>query len=330
MTSDPLLELCRDRPLVTPEFHPPNDYYGHASLLKRYAGLPGGRPLKVAIQHGVHLNDYIWDADLNTEMSLFLCSGEPHARAYERKTGGRKRAIAIGPLCRYVREADSTPPPERCLLAFPCHSTHRVRAVFDAHAFADQVERLGREFDRVVVCIYWRDVLDGLHRTFQARGFECVSAGHMYDFDFLPRLARIVRSASMVLTNEVGTQILIATLMGKPVLLRRTDVHYVAPLPVLAVDAPPSLEHPRVQHILRLFAEPRTEPSAEQRRLIEDLSGAAHVRSPRELRDILEEAEQDYRRGLTPARRLRNLIRRGMYYGRLVGSGGSRSDGASQ
>lgn len=316
MTSDPLLELCRDRPLVTPELHVPNDYYGHATLLKQYAGLPPGRSLKVAVEHGVRLSGSIWAVDLNTEMPVFLCAGEAQAREFERRSGGRKRAFSIGPLYRYLPRADAPRQRDRVLVAFPSHSTHRVRAEFDAGAFADRIAELAGDFDRVRVCVYWKDVLQGRHEPYRARGFECVSAGHMYDVDFLPRLVDILRPAAMVVSNEVGTHLLVATLMGIPVLLRRTEVRYIASAEVLAMDAPPVLQQPVVERILNLFAEPRSEPSEEQRRLVEELCGAEHVRSPAELRALLEEAEAEYGRRLTAAGRARNLIRRGLYHGR--------------
>jgi hypothetical protein len=316
MTGDPLLELCRDRPLVTPELHVPNDYYGHATLLKRYAGLPPGRSLKAAVEHGVPLSGCIWPVDLDTEMPVFLCAGEAHAREFERRSAGRKRAFPIGPLYRYSPGADAPRRRERLLVAFPGHSTHRVRAEFDAGAFADRITELAGDFDRVRVCVYWKDVLQGRHEPYRARGLECVSAGHMYDVEFLPRLVEIVRPAAMVLTNEVGTQLLLATLMGVPVLLRRSEVRYVASSEVLAIDAPPVLQQPVVERILSLFAEPRSEPSEEQRRLVEELCGAEHVRAPAELRALLEEAEAEYGRRLGAAGRARNLVRRGLYHGR--------------
>lgn len=312
---DPLVRLCRERRLFTPELHASNDFYGHAHLLKRYAGLREESPLKVAIEHGVTLEDSIWKVDLETVMSVFLCAGAAHARDYEARTGGRKRALPIGPMYRYAEAGagPAAPRTDRVLLAFPVHSSHRVRAVFDAQAFSDEAERVGRDFDRVVVCVYWRDVLHGVHELFRARGFEVVSAGHMFDFEFLPRLVRIVREATLVLTNEVGTQVLVSTLMGKPVLLRRTEVSYEASGAVLAEDVPPFLTHPRVQRILELFSEPHDAPTAAQRALVEEVAGAAHTRSPTEMRTILEEAEQVYRRRVGPARRLGDAARRALF-----------------
>jgi hypothetical protein len=315
---DPLVELCRDRRLVTPELHVPNDYYGHATVLKRWAGLPAGRSLKVAVEHGVPLSGSIWQVDLNTEMPVFLCAGAAHARDYERRAGGRRRAVPIGPMFRYLPLVHAPGPRQRLLVAFPSHSTHRVHAEYDVEGFADRIAELGRGFDRVRVCMYWRDVLQGRHLPFRERGLECVSAGHMYDVEFLPRLLEILRPASMVLSNELGSQLLIATLLGIPVLLRRDEVRYLASPEVLADDAPPFLQQPVVGRILELFAEPRSEPSEEQRRLVEELCGAEHVRSPAELRALLEEAEAEYRRRLTATGRARNLIRRGLYHGRRL------------
>jgi hypothetical protein len=237
MAADPLLELCRDRPLLTPELHASNDFYGHATLLKHYAGLPVQRSLRVAIEHSVTFNDNLWDVDLHTRMAAFLCGSPAMARKFEARRGGQVRAIPIGPLALYAPRAE-VQPRERCLVVFPTHSTHRVRTEFDMAAFLAMIADVGSSYDRVVVCVYWKDVLQGMHLRFRERGLECVSAGHMFDPQFLPRLVGILDRATMVFTNEVGTQILYATLLGKPVWLRRMDVRYVAPQEVLDVDAP--------------------------------------------------------------------------------------------
>lgn len=317
MTHDPLIDLCRDRPLITPELHASNDFYGHATLLKRHAGLPRHRALHVAIEHAITFNEYLWDVDVQTRMAAFLCGSPAIARAFEARSGGRVRAVPIGPLALYAPRP-AAPVTERCLVVFPTHSTHRVRTEFDIDAFLAMIEDIRPSFDRVVVCVYWKDVLHGMHLRFRERGLECVSAGHMYDPGFLARLVHILSRASLVFTNEIGTQILLATLLGKPVWLRRMDIRYIASKEVLAVDVPEFLEHPNLARVLSLFAEPRDDVSPEQRTFVEDLTGAAHHRAPAELRDLLAEADHAYRQRRGLETRVRDLISRGLYHGRRV------------
>lgn len=323
MARDPLLQLCRDRPLVTPELHASNDFYGHATLLKRYAGLPATRSLSVAIEHAITFNEYLWEVDLGTQMAGFLCGSPETARTYEARTGHLVPATPIGPLALYARRSPVTQGP-RTLAVFPTHSSHRVRTEFDIDAFVGMIDEVRGEFERVLVCVYWKDVLHGLHRTFEARGLACVSAGHMFDPEFLPRLLAILDGATMVFTNEVGTHMLIATLLDKPVWLRRMEIRYVAAQEILDVDVPQFVDHPTVTRALDLFAKPRDDVSPEQRTFVEELTGAACHRTPEAMREILLEADARYRRtrpldtyvkdlaltGLHRARRLRDRLRR--------------------
>ena len=303
-----LYRLSKDRQLVTPELHPPSDYYGHAHLLKRYASLPPHRSLKAAVAHAVRLGELIWDVDLRTDMPLFLCASESHARDYQSKSGGKKKAVPIGPMIRYV-PLDDDPQVARggkVLVAFPAHSTHYYRAFFDSHLFAERIEALGAEFRRVVVCVYWKDVLQGLARTFAERGFECVTAGHIFDIDFLPRLTRILTSASAVYTNEVGSHVLYAALLEKPVWVERADVIYKRSATRDPLEA---FDHPNVVRLLALFSEWKGSASAQQRQFVEDLTGMAYVRSPETMHQLLNEAEERYQREVTLAGRLRHSIR---------------------
>ena len=105
VTTRPQLEaitdLARDRRLITPELHMQNAYYGHATVLKTFAGIPQWRPLKVAIEHGVAIVPQVWTVDAETAMPVFLCASEERARTYSALFHGTE-AVAIGPMIEYA------------------------------------------------------------------------------------------------------------------------------------------------------------------------------------------------------------------------------------
>jgi len=311
VTPAELALLSADRPLVTYELHESNDFYGHAALLKRYAGWPARSSLKLAIEHGIALHDTIWVNDLGTEMPLFLCAGAARAERYEREAGGRRRALPIGPMIHYAAALTPSDPPSgrRVLLVFPTHSSHRVKVRYDQAAFLTRLEALSREFDEVVVCIYWRDVLDGAARPYAERGYACVTAGHMFDPGFLPRLVKLLRDATLVYTNEVGSQILYATMLDRPSWVERGEIRYEAPPEVLREDVPDFLEHPYVTGLLGLFSTRSDTVTLAQRQFVKQLAGAAHLRSPAQLRSILADAEARYLAETPLPRRLKHLLR---------------------
>ena len=47
-----LYEWSKDRLLVTDELHSSNDFYGHATILKKYAQIQPEYQIKAAIEHG--------------------------------------------------------------------------------------------------------------------------------------------------------------------------------------------------------------------------------------------------------------------------------------
>jgi hypothetical protein len=309
MTEVELHTLCRDRELVTPELHESNDFYGHAALLKRYAARPALSSLKVAIEHGVILNDYVWQQDVTSGMPLFLCASSVRAHLFaQRRT--KSRAVPIGPMPYYVKTEPVPAPTRHILLAFPSHSSHRVKAVFDAQAFAQRLAEVGKDYDDVHVCVYWRDVQSGLDRLFRERGFTCVSAGHMFDAAFLPRLLRLLSGAAAAMTNEVGSAVLYAAFAGKPVWIEPQHVDYVASEDVLAVDTPDFADHPTVETMLLLFNQQRADLSVAQRTFAADVLGMEHVKSPAQIAALLAEAESCYRNEITIRRRLRDGARR--------------------
>lgn len=304
MLPDELNALCRDRRLATPELHASNDFYGHAALLKRYALLSPRRPLKAVIEHGPFIDDFVWGYDVRTALPLFLCCSDHRARRYRDLTRGTRQAVPIGPFTAYVsgdariRSADG----RRRLVAFPAHSTHHIEARYEVDAFARALERMPGDWDEIWVCLYWRDVLRGLSDAFAQRGFIVVSAGHMYDREFLPRLVSILNAAALVVTNEVGSHVLYAVHEGRPVWIIPDDVEYVADEPIVARDRSMSSEfHRQRLRAVDLFREPAEEPTPAQREFAAEMLTPAAIRSPEEMRALLDEAEELYRRA-SPSR----------------------------
>jgi len=227
--------LAADRPLATPEIHEPNDYYGHAAVLKRYAGWPGEQAVKAVIEHSFAMfPQYVWDVDMQAELpGILVFSAE--RREYLRSVTTR-RVEAVGPLISYAEPLVSLEEIEalrgelgRVLLAFPVHSTHHINADYNINLFCTEVLRMGREYDRVLVCLGWKDVLRGFGELYAAYGLTCVTAGHMYDPEFLPRLRTIISLSEMTVSSNFSSHVGYCILLGKPHALIDTDISFIAP-----------------------------------------------------------------------------------------------------
>jgi len=301
--------------------HAPNAYYGHASILKRYVGLPQARTLFAAIEHGPWIDDEIWDVDANTPLRRYLCASPERAAFFAETTG--LPTTAIGPLIDYVPGAERTAPPgDGHVVLFPVHSSHYVEVQWDVDELLDQIADI--DASRISACLYWRDAQRGLADRFAAAGIHATSAGHMYDADFLLRLRRILLSADLIVTNEIGTHVLYALHLGRPVWLVNQVVEY-RPDESAGIDhLLQDMCHPRMAELERLLSARHAVVTVEQRSAAERLLGSKAHKSPADLRRILRTARDDYRLGVTPARRRQQLVRRERSFaGGLVAAGRS-------
>lgn len=311
MTARELESLARDRRLASRELHLPNDFYGHAAVIRRYAGWPQGRPLKVGLEHGVGMTRELWEVDLQSRLPVWLCASPSRARLYERRARGRI-GRPIGPMIRYARALGPLSGPRPRLLVFPAHSTSWVDARYDVAAFIDRLKAMERDWSSVTVCLYWKDVVRGVHHAYMRADLECVTAGHMYDPDFLDRLRGFIESADAVTTNDVGSSLVYALALGLPAWVEGALVTFA---PAAGVANVPQLsgtsreQEPLIVRIRRLFPEPRSSLTEEQRVALEQVAGFSSTRSSRELRAILEDAERRYRLSYRWPRRLDHALR---------------------
>ena len=307
-----LARLAADRPLLTREIHPFNAYYGHDWILKRYAGRPETSVLGASVEHGLTLEDTISDLDRRLLLPTYLTFGSRRARILEHALAGVE-TIPIGPMIRYASalHAPASEDGVRRLLLLPAHSAQTSVTEFDADAFVAAVRDYGAAFDETVVCLYWKDVLLGRADVYRRHGLRCVTVGHMYDRRFLFRLLDLLRAATAVATNEVGTHVAYAVVTDRPAWIVRQRVDYrhtrgTARDQFAATQAfrnePPEL----VSTFERLFAEPGLHVSEAQRQFVAELAGVAHLRSPEDLRAILARAEERYVESVPRRRRARH------------------------
>lgn len=303
MEDGELQALVRDRHQRTPEVHPPSDFYGHAAALKRYAGLPAERPLAAVVEHGPPPAPYVWELDARAPFPTFLCAGEQQAELYKRRRHGGT-AVPIGPMIHYAAPGPPPPRPRGRLLVFPAHSTHYVKSVYDAPAFARTLAGYRDRFSEITVCLYWKDALHGAAVPYRAEGFDVVSAGHMFDLGFLSRLRALLDGADVVASNQYGSYVPYAVALGRPVWLLQQDVELVGREKDLARDTlGRDVFEDATREIRRRFSEESDEVTDEQRTVLDPFCGFGHVRAPEEVRALLDDARERYLRATTPPQR---------------------------
>lgn len=314
-----LAQRCAERPLTGGEIHAPNDYYGHASVLKRYAGLPDWYAIKGVLEHGVVLSDRMWDADRDAPLPVAFSPSAWRAEVVQRLSGKPAHPIGFGFLyaMRLVENAIPFPAQNaKGTLAFPCHSTHTIQARYDCAEYAEMLANLPAEQQPVTVCLYWKNFEHQEQRFYKECGLPVVTAGHMFDRDFMLRLYDLLRRFRYATSNVVGTHILQAVAAGcRFFYAGHQNVDWSVPqAEQVNTDAGSPAFQWRERESWRLFQSPVTEITAEQRAFVDELIGTQHVLAPAALRSLLlsqEWSDKFAAAGLSPfaQRRLAKLSR---------------------
>jgi hypothetical protein len=280
-------DLCRDREVVGDEVFPGNEYYGIATVLKDYAGVPQTRPLKALVPHGVYLNDHaVAHAEATAVVPAVMSYPDYRAQAYRRSTDKVVLPSAAPFLyaCEMLR-ADERP--ERGgTLVFPVHSTRFISANTDHNYIADLAAGLNPSGGTTSVCMYFHDVRKGHHKPYIDRGLNVVSAGHLFDTAFLYRLAALMLTHECVLTNSLGSHVFYAIAAGCSVRILDVAYEYSGDTQrALAED--PGLTPERqqeVERITRLFGAKHS-PNEDQVAIASAYVGGSHLLTPEALAD---------------------------------------------
>lgn len=213
--------LSKDMNLVSNEYGY-NSFYGLADIIKECIGQDKKKVLDAAVEHGLCISRYISPIDtrkdciytLSEDRKIFLEGIFPNKKIY-----------AMGPYIQYVKSyfCDSKIKEikeklGKTLLIFHVHSTHHVDYDYDVQKFMEHIESIKNEhnFNTIMVCMYWKDILRGNHYEFEKKGYTICTAGHLYDPNFLLRLKSIILLADMTMSNSLGTHIGYCVCLNKP------------------------------------------------------------------------------------------------------------------
>lgn len=295
MTTDILNHLCKDRPHVTDELHGPNSFYGHDAVIKRYCGLSNDYQLKAVVEHAIFLNDYVhytWEKDINSSLPMMFCANKPHADYITKNTN--KIGVPIGPMISYALPfVAQEEVKEDSVLVIPAHSTHYFSARHDEREIFQYIDEYGISEENVTVLVYWKDYLSGRHQIYKDKGYNLVSAGHIFSSGFLYLLADIISKHKYVMTNKVGTHVFYSVLMGKPV-WAVPDENLFSVMSKNEEALFCTIKSPEECKLEELFGELRYDITQEQYGYVRNLAGFSNVKSPERLNSILLSAENHY------------------------------------
>lgn len=199
-----------------------NCFYGAAYWMQRYAN--SSASIKACVEHGLYFGNYVNQAELdNSGMPCLITFGPSRIKHITEVSN--VPAISVGPYIAYAEDylsgEDTKQLKEKLgkvLLVFPSHSIDRVKVSFETNDLIDEINRVSckNKIQRVLVCLYYRDILNGNYAQYEKAGFTVVTAGYREDCLFLSRLRSLISISDLTMSNSVGTHVGYCVYMGKP------------------------------------------------------------------------------------------------------------------
>lgn len=288
--SSAIASLCHDRRLRTVEVFPPNDFYGFATVVKRFARYPFDEPIYGVVPHGVAFGlKKPWWEELKAVVPAILCAQDHYGREFTHRAGRVVIPFASPAVYAAKLTAGDVPRPREGTVFFPSHSTHRIQAEYDAQLMIAKLRALPSEMQPVTVCIYWKDYLHGKAKPYEAAGLPVVSAGHMFDPEFLIRLFGICRRFRYATSNELGSHVPFSIHGGCLFrLIAGVRVRHLGSSEALAIDVSQA-DQAENERLWSLFSFDRGSSYDEQAIEADDLLGTKYVMTPEEIRALLED-----------------------------------------
>ena len=295
MTKETLEKLAAECSEDTSELFTPNDFYGHAYLLKKYCGLNQKFSLPGIYPHGITIRDGAWTAELNHPIPFLLLKSKPQSDVYSKYSDkpswiiGAPNYYAVRLIENELKEIQSD---AKGTLIFPVHSTHHLHNNYNFAEFAEYLKNLPEKFRPITICLGWRDIQLKMHERYLAQGFECTTAGHMYDKEFFIRLMRIIASHKFAITNHLGTSSFYCAAMNLPVMLYEQSIKTNptrSDQPTHLLDeAQPSPYLSIVEKFIDTCKDPDAHIAKQQKNIAKFILGFDYIKDPYELCSLFE------------------------------------------
>ena len=210
--------------------------YGHLHALYKYAGIDTKPNIRAfaKLEHGIDsyaskcspedinfVENYIFQGSYKKEQIHSLNPYRP--------------VFTIGPYINYAQEIYTQQEMVRLkerfgktLLVFPFHCYEFSKGFYDDKKFVSYVMNdLAKDFDTVLISVYWNDVDDPIYSKFKIMGAKLVSSGFRGDPNFINRQKTIFQLSDAVCGNSFGTQIGYAMCLDKPYMYIDTGLSYI-------------------------------------------------------------------------------------------------------
>jgi hypothetical protein len=218
-------------PMRFVDTYPENNLYGMAEVLRAYLKIESRQMSSHSyIEHGLFLGNYVNHYCYEySDVRNVITFGDYREGMLAKNENIKRKEInilKIGPYIHYANSFHSADEIQtykikygRILLVFPSHSIPGQTVSFDIHAFVKTILDVKKELkcNSVFICLYWKDIEEKDNvEIYRQNGFYIVSAGHVNDPFFLPRLRSIIELSDVTMSNDVGTNLGYCIYLDKP------------------------------------------------------------------------------------------------------------------
>lgn len=226
-------KLIKNKKHYCKDLYKGNFYYGISDELKKYSN--NNYPVMACIEHGIYFGDFINNKEvINSGFSSIITFGDSRKNTIL-KYNPSQNVICIGPYIHYASPYLNKKEIEKIhnkngktLLVFPSHSIEDVTADYNENKLISEIQSFKKKynFKTVIICLYYKDIENGLDKIYIKAGFTIVTAGRREDPSFLSRLKAIIQLSDYVMSNSVGTHIGYTIYLNKPHIIVQQNIKY--------------------------------------------------------------------------------------------------------
>lgn len=274
-----------------------NNLYGYATYLKQFAGLKND--LKAYMEHGLFLGGIVHPDQFHWHFKRMITMSEGRREILKAKLP-HKESIAVGPYIHYAQSVLNTEEMQalkkdlgKTLLVYPFHSARHISTNYDEDGFITEIKRVAKDFDTVLICLYYLDCLDATKvEAYTSEGFKIVSNGHRFDRHFVARQRCHIELSDLTMSNGMGTHTGFCVYLKKPHYIYKQEVAQIAKSTTdfkrmktagAAGDAKEAVAAER-HFFMDLFGELRGDISAKQWEATAEFWGFESVKTAEELK----------------------------------------------
>lgn len=206
-----------------------NNCFGIGWSIRQYIGSRKSH-INALVEHGYFFGKYVQEVEKLTFAKSILTFGLVRKKHIEASVTG-KNVYPIGPYIHYAPDYYSEERFKevknklgRVLLVFFSHSGTGESVSFDLDNLIDNINSIRREFQTVVISLFWSDINPEIVKRLKKEGYVIFSSGHRYDYYFLSRQKTMIKLADVTMSNSTGTHLAYCSYLNKPHWIIRQEI----------------------------------------------------------------------------------------------------------